>query len=236
MTLFVHGAGLSTAAGIPDYAGTGTTGLSVEDIKRCRIGRIRQWAKHHKYVLSCVGGAEPTDAHRTIVDYVRQHREAGIPAAIWTQNVDGLEREAIGDNSDQMDDKLPILLEMHGSLLRSVKFREVVSVRRSDLMMFGYCSSAIAYLQSFGIGLPDVTLTGMSLKYSPVAQKAANLFDELVLVGTTARISWVAELIEAFRQRGRRIRIFSFDANLFGSGIDTVAGDINETVVEAFST
>jgi NAD-dependent SIR2 family protein deacetylase len=234
MTLFIHGAGLSTAAGISDYTDPDSISLSLDDVRGLKLARIKQWAKRHCHLLACVGNAKPTPAHATIASYVRSHREAGIPAAIWTQNVDGLEREALGETSDLMEGKLAVLLEMHGSLMRARRWAGVRRVDRADLTAFSTRSPAVAYWQAFGPGVPDVVLTQMRLKHFPLSEKTAKLFDELVLVGTTGRTTWVRDLVTAFIERKKRIRVFNATNPFDFPGVEFTPGDINQTTREAF--
>jgi len=235
MTLFIHGAGLSTAAGILDYTDPESISLSLDDVRGVRLRKIGRWAKRHCHLLACVGEAKPTPAHLAITNYVRSHREAGIPAAIWTQNVDGLERDAIGDATDGMEHKLAVLLEMHGSLLRARHWSGVRQVNRSDLNAFSVRTPAVAYWRAFGLGVPDVVLTQMRLKHYPLADKAAKLFDELVLVGTTGRTTWVRDLVVAFLSRKKRIRVFNATNPFSLCGVEFTSGDINQTVNKAFT-
>ena len=236
MTLFIHGAGLSTAAGISDYTDPESISLSLDDVRGLKAHRIKRWAKRHCHLLACVGNAKPTSAHTTIASYVRSHREAGIPAAIWTQNVDGLEREALSEVTDEMEPKLAVLLEMHGSLLRARRWSGLRRVNRSDLATFAERSPAAAYWQAFGLAVPDVVLTQMRLKHYPLSEKTAKLFDELVLVGTTGRTTWVRDLVIAFLERKKRIRVFN-SVNPFDlPGVEFTSGDINTSIDRAFRT
>lgn len=85
------GAGISTAAGIPDYRGEG--GVSAE-----------QWKRTESEMAELLKSAEPTACHRMI----RRLADLGWIRRVYTQNVDGLH-----EKSGVLP---PTLLPIHGTL------------------------------------------------------------------------------------------------------------------------
>ncbi len=103
------GAGLSTAAGIPDYRGP--EGLWTRDPAAERSSRAEVYqedpevrlAAWRRFAARHASALQPTSAHRALVDLEKEGRLLGLV----TQNVDGLHRAA-GTSADR-------LVELHGS-------------------------------------------------------------------------------------------------------------------------
>ena len=206
-TLVVTGAGLSNAAGIPDYISDGDyQGPSLFDMCMIPISRsaFNDLVKHNLPVFQRLAKAKPTKAHKAIDKFVRVNTFAGLASSLWTQNVDGLHR-VIRNR----------VHEAHGSLLRRRRFLsgEVSKIPRSAFLRLGeqltsgktYKSLAELF-RIYGVGLPDVVFMGQDIQVpSQVFDTAEEVHDVLLLAGTSGRIGWVQDLATRFNTTGKLV-------------------------------
>jgi NAD-dependent SIR2 family protein deacetylase len=229
-TLFLLGAGISTTAGIPDYSEVTVRG-DIDDFRRLRIAKLRTWAKEHAGILAKVGRATPTAAHIAVAEFVKRSRGKGVPAAVFTQNVDGLDEELFA-TKDKFESKIPVLSQAHGSLLRSRSLLGRRRVLRKSLVSFEH-GCVRGYSRCYGAGVPDVVLLGMSVRLPMMLEQAADIFDELVCIGTTLSISWTNQLVRHFISQDKGITVFLRDRlNHLSDAerVEFVLGDIQDTV------
>ena len=101
------GAGISTAAGIPDYRSPGGIWTKVEPITfqeflTSEDARLEDWRRRFE-MNDMLASCEPTLAHKALAALVR----SGRVSAIVTQNIDGLHQRAGTDPEH--------LIELHGN-------------------------------------------------------------------------------------------------------------------------
>ena len=101
------GAGISTAAGIPDFRSPGGIWTKVEPITfqefmASEDARLEDWRRRFE-MNDLLASCEPTLAHRSLAAMVR----SGRMSAIVTQNIDGLHQRAGTDPEH--------LIELHGN-------------------------------------------------------------------------------------------------------------------------
>ena len=184
--LFITGAGISAASGLPTYRGTGglyanglnEEGLPYEDVLSGYMLRTRPeltWRELLRMAQRLAGRAQVNEAHRAI---------AALPhAVVLTQNVDGLHLEAGSRN----------VIEIHGNL-RELHCT-VCTYRRpnedwQNLPIPPRCPECGAVLRPsavlFGEPLPPEALTRLD-------EELARGFDLVFSVGTTSLFPYIAE-------------------------------------------
>jgi NAD-dependent deacetylase len=196
--LFITGAGVSAASGIPTYRGIG--GLYVQEatedgvrIEEALSGRMfwlkpeLTWKYIHQIERAC-RGARPNAAHVAIA-----RMEARL-ARVWvlTQNVDGFHRTAGSTN----------VIDLHGDIHRLI-CTECSYVEEVDdyagLAPLPRCPQCEFVIR------PDVVLFGEVLppqKFSIYQRELARGFDVVVSVGTTSSFPYIAEPVFAAARRG----------------------------------
>lgn len=226
--VFLTGAGISTAAGIPDFRGpqgiwtrdpeaerTSTLSwyLGDEDVRR------KAWLMRAE---ASVREKEPTDAHRAIADFA-EHVDVG---AVITQNVDGLHQAAGSDPAR--------VLEVHGS---------AGSWRCEDCAATGPMGEAVARVRA---GEPDPRCVGCGgiIRATTIlfeealdsavidgAHTVAARCDVMVAVGTGLGVYPVAGLFPLAAQNGARTIIVNAEGTPFDSMADEViGGDLQEAL------
>ncbi|WP_024286663.1 Sir2 family NAD-dependent protein deacetylase [Cellulomonas sp. KRMCY2] len=212
------GAGISTGSGIPDFRGP--HGVWTRDPEAARLLehgwyvadadiRRRTWRMWRE---SPVWQAEPTPAHRSLVDLER----AGALRAICTQNFDGLHQRA--GSSAQM------VLELHGSLTGSRCLscgsgeRTAEILARLDTDPDPHCARCGGLLATdvvmFGEALPGDVLDA--------AAEAAAACDVFVAVGSTLTVQPVASLTLVAAEAGARVVIVNDEPTPYDRLADTV--------------
>lgn len=195
--LFVTGAGLSAASGLPTYRGVGglyeshdtEEGLPVEVALSGQVFAVRpdiSW-KHIARLERSVRGARPNRAHAIIAEMERR-----FEVVVFTQNVDGFHREA--GSSDVID--------IHGDVhdLRCTMCGWTDRVRDYDgLAPVPECPVCLSVVR------PRVVLFGEMLPSQAIARLEAELargFDLVFSVGTTSVFPYIAAPIHLANRTG----------------------------------
>lgn len=226
--VFLTGAGISTAAGIPDFRGpqgvwtkdpeaelTSTLSwyLGDEDVRR------KAWLMRAE---AAVWDKIPTPAHRAVARFAAQV-EVG---AVVTQNVDGLHQAAGSDPAS--------VLEVHGSAR---------SWRCEDCAATGPMGEAVARVRA---GDPDPRCAdcGGIIRATTIlfeealdgdvidaAHTAATQCDVMIAVGTGLGVYPVAGLFPLAADHGARTIIVNAERTPFDAMADEViGGDLQETL------
>lgn len=187
--LFITGAGISADSGLPTYRGVGglyngeetADGLSIEEALSADVFAVRPdltWKYLSQIEQNC-RGARPNAAHLAIADL-----ETHLPRVmVFTQNVDGLHRQA--GSSD--------VVEIHGNLHElacvACPFEETV-VDLSGRSIPPRCPQCGSILR------PKVVLFGETLPEAAMARFLDALeagFDVIVTIGTSGVFPYIAE-------------------------------------------
>ncbi|MDC3962808.1 NAD-dependent deacylase [Polyangium jinanense] len=195
--LFITGAGISAASGIPTYRGVGglygdrvtDEGMRIEEALSGPVFRRSPeltWKYIHQIEQACRGAA-PNAAHRVLARI-----EERLPRSwVLTQNVDGFHRAAGSRN----------VIDIHGDIHRLLctgcTFTEVVE-DYAHLPSCPSCASCGKVLR------PDVVLFGEMLPRAKIERLHRELergFDVLVSVGTSSLFPYIAEpMLDAARR------------------------------------
>lgn len=188
------GAGISTAAGLPDFRGP--EGLyqkaGIEDPERIfDIGTFRQnpslFYRFHRAFLRALEHVEPTFAHRFLAEAERCGRLTGV----ITQNIDALHQRA-GSHR---------ILEIHGSVWESfctrchARYDYACSVEKTFRETVPRCDRCQGVLK------PDVVFFGEGVKQLEACQELVTEADLLVVLGTSLTVMPAALLPSLCRGR-----------------------------------
>jgi NAD-dependent deacetylase len=224
---FLTGAGISTAAGIPDFRGP--QGVWTKDPEAERTStlswyladaqvRARAWSQR---AAAAVWEREPTAAHRAIAASAERH-----DVQIITQNVDGL-HQAAGSPPESV-------LEVHGSARRW---------RCEDCRDSGPIEDAVARVAA-GEADPPCPRCGGIIRATTIlfeemldpdvidrAVTAAQECDLLLAVGTGLTVQPVAGLVPLAHESGAEIRIVNAEPTpCDGWATEVFRGDLQETL------
>ncbi|MCA9530143.1 MAG: NAD-dependent protein deacylase [Myxococcales bacterium] len=196
--LFITGAGVSAASGLPTYRGIGglyeqaqtADGVPIEVALSGEMLRRRPeltW-KYIGEIERAARGAQPNDAHRVLASFEPRFER------VWTltQNVDGLHRAG---GSEQ-------LIEIHGDVHRlacmACGHRRVVD-SYAGLTLPPRCPAC------GDLERPEVVLFGEQLPEHAVRLLTAQLalgFDAVLSIGTSSVFPYIAEPVLMARRRG----------------------------------
>ena len=223
------GAGISTAAGIPDFRGPqGTWTRHPDQVELLEIGRYvadpdvrrRGWAAWRGHPVLT---AQPAAGHHALVDLER----AGRLQALLTQNFDGL-HQAAGSDPGQV-------LELHGTL------------RTTSCLACGARQPTVDVLARLdaepdppcrvcgGVLKPDVVYFGERLPERPLerAIAAAQDGDVFVAVGTTLTVEPVAGLAGLAAESGAEVVIVNAEPTPYDRLADRVVREPIEQALPA---
>lgn len=222
--VFLGGAGVSTASGIPDFRSAHglyqqkKQGLSYEEMLSHDYF-IHHTAAFYDFLRNVMlyPDAKPNGAHYALAQLER----AGKLQAVITQNIDGLHQMAGSKN----------VLELHGSELRNT----CQSCGKQYGMEKILESQGIPRCSCGGVIKPDVVLYGESLNQRDL-EKAIGYAEEtdLMLVGGTSLVVYpVAGLVEYLRPSAKLV-ILNRDPTPYDSRADLILrGDLAEELEAA---
>ena len=207
--IFLGGAGVSTASGIPDFRSAHglyrqeQAGLSYEEMLSHSYF-VRHTAEFYEFYRSVMlyPNAKPNGAHYALARLEQQ----GKLKAVITQNIDGLHQLAGSKN----------VLELHGSELRNT----CQSCGKKYGMEKILASQGVPTCDCGGIIKPDVVLYGESLNEKDLRQaiRYAEETDLMVVAGTSLVVYPAAGLLRYFG--GDRIVLINKGATSMDSQAD----------------
>ena len=208
--VFLGGAGVSTASGIPDFRGTyglfqQKRGISYEEMLSHEHFMNNPEDFYGFYTKGMLyPEARPNDAHYALAELERR----GKLKAVVTQNIDGLHTKAGSQN----------VIELHGSALRNYcmkcgRFYGMEAVLQAD--------GAVPHCQCGGIIKPDVVLYGESLDDKATRAAVAYISaSDLLLVAGTSLVVYPAAGFVRFA-RGKMV-LLNRDATQYDAYADLV--------------
>lgn len=197
--LFITGAGISAASGVPTYRGIGglyndnhpEEGMSIEDALSGQTLAVRPavtWKYIHQIERAC-RGASFNAAHAALARFEQRIERVWV----LTQNVDGFHRAAGSKN----------VIDIHGDTHRLLctrcTFDETVPSYEGlpDVPMCPRCGALVR---------PDVVLFGETLPPAKAATLARELergFDVTVSIGTSSLFPYITRPVLRAHQRGQ---------------------------------
>lgn len=178
--VFMTGAGVSTASGIPDYRSKGglytTSALDRPEYLLSHTCFQKDPERQYKFMKENMyfPDAKPNAIHRKMAEFVKAGK-----ARVITQNVDGLHTK--------LD---PSTIEFHGSLYRIYAPVDQKSANVDDYLKSMYRASDHAVLR------PDITFYEEMPQHVQEAVETVSKADLLVIVGTSFQVYPFAGLID----------------------------------------
>ncbi len=210
--IFLGGAGVSTASGIPDFRSAHglyrqeQAGLSYEEMLSHSYF-VRHTAEFYEFYRKVMlyPDAKPNGAHEALA---RLEQEGRLKAVI-TQNIDGLHQ--LGGSKN--------VLELHGSELRNT----CQSCGKKYGMEKILASDGVPTCDCGGVIKPDVVLYGESLNKGDLrrAIRYAEETDLMVVAGTSLVVYPVAGLVE-YLSAGAKLVILNRDPTPYDNRADLV--------------
>jgi NAD-dependent deacetylase len=223
------GAGISTAAGVPDFRGPqGTWTRHPEQAELLEIGRYvadadvrrRGWAAWRDHPVLT---ARPAPGHLALVDLER----AGRLEALLTQNFDGL-HQAAGSDPGQV-------VELHGTLRTSACLACGARQPTADVLARLDAEPDPVCTVCGGVLKPDVVYFGERLPERPLerAIAAAQDGDVFVAVGTTLTVEPVASLAGLAAESGAELIVVNAEPTPYDRLADRVVREPIEQALPA---
>ena len=210
-TVFLTGAGISTASGLADFRGKEglekrkspvpyETLLSIDFFRR----DPETFYKYYKDFL-IVGDARPNVAHKAIA-------ALGEKATVVTQNIDGLHQ--LAGSKD--------VIEVHGTTLQY----SCLKCRRTYPEAYVKAAKGVPKCDCGGILRPDIVFYGEMLDDSRVSRAihAIRRCDLLVVVGSSLVVYPAAGLVQ-YRKPDARFVIINYDPTPYDASADLVIHD-----------
>ncbi|MFR3238710.1 MAG: NAD-dependent protein deacylase [Acutalibacter sp.] len=220
--VFLGGAGVSTASGIPDFRSAHgiyqqkKAGLSYEEMLSHGyfVRHTEEFYRFYRDVM-LYPGARPNGAHYALAKLEQE----GKLRAVVTQNIDGLHQLAGSQN----------VLELHGSELRNT----CLSCGKKYGMEKILQSEGVPTCTCGGVIKPDVVLYGEQLNEGDLrkAIRYAAEADLMIVAGTSLVVYPVAGLVEYLRA-GAKLAIVNRDPTPYDGKADLVIREDLVAVLE----
>jgi NAD-dependent deacetylase len=222
------GAGISTAAGLPDFRGPSglwarTGRVTLDDFLASADVRDRYWREEERF-FELIRRARPTAAHRGLVALA----EAGRLSVVVTQNVDGLHQAAGLDASR--------VIEIHGSIhavhcvdcgetLPRATLSVCIAIGATTL----YCPSCQGLLKGgsvmFGETVPAERLD--------TVLRALLGSDLLLVLGTSLAVAPAAHMLRWAREAGIPVAIVNASPTPYDrDAAVAVTGDVDAVIAD----
>jgi len=222
--IVLTGAGVSTESGIPDFRSAGGIWARFDPYEVASIDAFhrdpgRVW-EFYALRLGVLAEAQPNEAHRALAAL----EEAGLVAAVVTQNVDGL-HQAAGSRE---------VIEVHGSIRGAVCLG--CGRREEDvgaLLPLPRCTGCGAVLKP-GVVMFGELLPAAAIERATALAQRASL---LLVVGTSLEVWPVAGLPEETLAAGGRLAIVNRDSTPYDERAELVVhASAGETLAACAST
>lgn len=216
------GAGISVDSGIPDFR-TSQGAFWLENEERVNLMSIDYWRDYPEefwpifkdiFKIKMVSSFQPNEGHL----FLTELEASGKMINIFTQNVDGLHREA-GSS---------FVFEMHGTIKTATctpcqRKYKVDYLLKEDVPRCQHCLKVLK---------PDVVLFGDAIHHYIYAQEYISECDLLLVMGTSLQVSPVNALpLLINRNRGQQSAIINLHPTSFDHEFDLVIHEgITETV------
>ena len=228
--VFLTGAGLSTASGIPDYRGP--DGVWTKNPEAEKKATITEWMNNadvrragwQRRLNTNWDGVEPNAAHYAITAF----DHTGRIRQVVTQNIDGLHQRSGLD--------IERLIEIHGTIHESICMScrsrgpiRIILERVSQGELDPHCTVPVGNAACGGILKAATISFGQSLIPADLeaASEAIEEADLLIAVGSTLAVYPVAGLVPHARDRGVPIIIMNnaqTEMDLYAAAL--IRGDI----------
>lgn len=191
--VFVGGAGVSTASGLPDFRGTNglytvSSAEKPEDLlgKKCFKENPSKWFKFYREHM-VFDNAEPNIIHKKLAELEAQGKLLGI----ITQNIDGLHQKAGSKN----------VIEIHGT--SSVNYCTKCNREYEEDYIKTHCDKDYVSRceKCGGVVRPDMTLFGEAIDTFKLYDATALIekADMLIAAGTSLKVYPVTGLVSHFK-------------------------------------
>jgi NAD-dependent deacetylase len=219
------GAGVSTAAGLPDVRGLSGRGswtrrIALDEFLASAQARAAYWQQEETF-FQLVQRAEPSAAHHGLASLWRRGRLTGVV----TQNVDGLHQAAgLPDEA---------VVELHGSLHRSACVDCGRGVPRAGLSAAAARGDSLYCLLCRGLLKGGATMFGEPIDPAllDAALRALLEADLLLVLGTSLRVAPAADVVRWARDAGVPVAVVNATATpLDGEAVLVLHDDVNEVL------
>jgi NAD-dependent protein deacetylase/lipoamidase len=222
------GAGVSTAAGLPDFRGpSGLWGrtplITLDDFVTSPAARAAYWSEEDRF-FRLVCAVEPTRLHRALAMLERR----GRLSAVITQNVDGLHQAA-----GLPDDKV---IELHGNIRHAMCLDCGEAIPRASIsreIMSGvgslYCPECRGLVKGGSVMFGE----RLAPERLDAALRALLASDLLLVLGTSLAVNPASDIVTWAREAGIPVAIVNATPTPYDSqAVVTVTADVGSALLD----